>query len=56
MSEIKRSFMELVGNTPLLEVVNLEKEYQLAARLVVKLESMNPAGEAVFFVKSEDWH
>ena len=44
MSEIKRSFMELVGNTPILEVVNLEKEYQLAARLAVKLESMNPAG------------
>ena len=44
MSEIKRSFMELVGNTPLLEVVNLEKKHQLAARLVVKLESMNPAG------------
>ena len=44
MSEIKRSFMELVGNTPLLEVVNLEKKHQLSARLVVKLESMNPAG------------
>lgn len=44
MSEIKHSFMELVGNTPLLEVVNLEKKHQLAARLVVKLESMNPAG------------
>lgn len=44
MSEIKRSFMELVGNTPLLEVMNLEKKHQLAARLVVKLESMNPAG------------
>ena len=44
MSEIKHSFMELVGNTPLLEVVNVEKKHQLAARLVVKLESMNPAG------------
>jgi len=44
MSEIKRSFAELVGNTPILEVVNLEKKYGLAARLVVKLESMNPAG------------
>jgi len=33
-----------VGNTPILEVVNLEKKYGLAARLVVKLESMNPAG------------
>jgi len=44
MSEIKRSFAELVGNTPMLEVVSLEKKYELAARLVVKLESMNPAG------------
>lgn len=44
MSEIKRSFTELVGNTPLLEVMNLEKKHQLAARLVIKLESMNPAG------------
>ena len=44
MSEIKRSFAELVGNTPMLEVVNLEKKHELAARLVVKLESMNPAG------------
>ncbi len=44
MSEIKRSFAELVGNTPLLEVVNLEKKYELAARLALKLESMNPAG------------
>ncbi|MBR6768016.1 MAG: cysteine synthase A [Clostridia bacterium] len=44
MSEIKRSFAELVGNTPMLEVVNLKKKYGLEARLVVKLESMNPAG------------
>ena len=44
MGEIKRSFAELVGNTPLLEVVNLERKHQLAARLAVKLESMNPAG------------
>lgn len=44
MSEIKRSFAELVGNTPMLEVVNLETKYQLAARIVLKLESMNPAG------------
>ncbi|MBO7740811.1 MAG: cysteine synthase family protein, partial [Clostridia bacterium] len=44
MSEIKRSFAELVGNTPMLEVVNLETKYQLAARVALKLESMNPAG------------
>ena len=44
MSEIRRSFAELVGNTPMLEVVNLKKKYGLEARLVVKLESMNPAG------------
>ncbi len=44
MSEIKTSFAELVGNTPLLELVNTEKRLELAARLAVKLEYFNPAG------------
>ncbi|MBR2987182.1 MAG: cysteine synthase A, partial [Clostridia bacterium] len=44
MSEIKRSLTELIGNTPILELVNLENKYQLSACLAVKLESMNPAG------------
>ena len=44
MSEIKRSFAELVGETPLLELVNTEKKKGLLARVAVKLEYMNPAG------------
>ncbi len=35
---------KLVGSTPLLEVVNLEREEKLLAKLVVKLEYLNPAG------------
>lgn len=36
--------MELIGNTPLLEVVNYEREHQLAAKIYAKLEYLNPAG------------
>lgn len=35
---------ELIGNTPLLELTHLEKEYELKAKLVAKLEYFNPAG------------
>ena len=35
---------ELVGNTPLIELVNLEKKLNLSARLYAKVESFNPAG------------
>ena len=35
---------QLVGNTPLIELCNIEKKYGLKARLLGKLESMNPAG------------
>ena len=44
MSKIHNSLTELVGNTPLLEVKRIEKELQLEARLVVKLEYFNPGG------------
>lgn len=44
MSDIKTSVSELIGNTPLLELTNIEKEYGLSARLVAKLEYLNPAG------------
>ena len=46
MSKIYTSVEQLVGNTPLLELRVLEKEYELKARLLVKLECMNPAGSA----------
>ncbi len=35
---------QLVGKTPLLEIVNIEKELSLKAKVLVKLESFNPAG------------
>lgn len=42
MAEIANSIVDLIGNTPLLELCKLEKEYGLKARLVAKLESFNP--------------
>ena len=39
-----KSVTELVGRTPLLEVENIEKEMELKARVLVKLEYFNPAG------------
>ena len=44
MSKIYTRSLELIGKTPLVEVVNLEKELDLKARLLVKLEYFNPAG------------
>ena len=44
MSKIYNGAIELIGNTPLVEVSNLEKELGLEAKLVVKLEYFNPAG------------
>lgn len=42
MSGIKKSIVELVGHTPLLELVNYEKKNNLEAEIVVKLEYYNP--------------
>lgn len=44
MSKIYKSAEELIGNTPLLEVTNIEKEENLQATILVKLEYLNPAG------------
>ncbi len=44
MSKIYKSAEALIGHTPLVELCNLEKELQLSARLLVKVESKNPAG------------
>ena len=46
MEHIVRSFDELIGNTPLMELCNLEREHRLGARVLAKLESFNPAGSA----------
>ena len=44
MAKIYKGTLGLIGNTPLVEVTNLEKELGLEARLLVKLEYLNPAG------------
>ncbi len=44
MAKIYKGTLELVGNTPLVEVVNIEKELGLKATVLVKLEYFNPAG------------
>ena len=44
MSRVYKSSSELIGNTPLLEVSNIEKELGLKAKVLVKLEYFNPAG------------
>ena len=44
MANIYKSIDELIGNTPLLELANIEKQYNLKARLIAKLEYLNPAG------------
>ena len=44
MSRIYQSAEQLIGGTPLLELVNIEKKLGLKARILAKLESFNPAG------------
>lgn len=44
--KIHSSVLELIGNTPLVEVKNIEKNDHLDARVVVKIESGNPGGSA----------
>lgn len=46
MERIYTSIDQLIGATPLLELTNIEREDQLAARVLVKLELFNPAGSA----------
>mgnify|MGYP003300013309 CR=1 FL=1 len=41
---IYTSAHQLIGSTPLLELVGIEKEYNLEAKLLAKLEYLNPAG------------
>ncbi|MDR0628521.1 MAG: cysteine synthase A [Treponema sp.] len=44
MADIKTNLMELIGDTPILELTQLEQIYGLPARLLGKLECYNPAG------------
>ena len=44
VADVKKSIVELIGKTPLLEIGNYEKKHNLEAQIVVKLEYLNPAG------------
>ena len=44
MAGYVKSTLDLIGNTPLMEVANIEKELGLEAKVLVKLEYFNPAG------------
>lgn len=44
MANIYKSADQLIGRTPLLELTNIEKKYNLKARILAKLEYFNPAG------------
>ena len=46
MEHIYSSAQQLVGNTPIVRLQKIEKEYALSARLLVKLEFFNPGGSA----------
>lgn len=41
---VYKGFTELIGKTPLVEVINIERKYELKAKVLVKLEYRNPAG------------
>ncbi|MEG0229412.1 MAG: pyridoxal-phosphate dependent enzyme, partial [Oscillospiraceae bacterium] len=44
MGKIYTSADQLIGNTPLLELTNIQKKYNLKAKILAKLEYLNPAG------------
>ncbi|MCI8647053.1 MAG: cysteine synthase A [Firmicutes bacterium] len=44
MANIKKGIADLIGNTPLVELCNLEKKHELKATVLAKLEYLNPAG------------
>lgn len=44
MAGVYQGTLDLIGNTPLVEVTNIEKKHGLKARVLVKLEYFNPAG------------
>ena len=42
--QVYEKIIDTIGNTPLVELKNIEKKYQLKARIIAKVESFNPAG------------
>ncbi|HHU07063.1 MAG TPA: cysteine synthase A [Clostridiaceae bacterium] len=41
---IHQKYTDLIGNTPMLELLNIKNSYHLSSRLIAKLENFNPAG------------
>ena len=59
MANICKNVEELIGKTPLMEVCNLEKQYNMKASVLTKLEYLNPAGSvkdraAKFMIKDAE--
>lgn len=59
MARIYKSAAEVIGNTPLIEVVNVEKAHDIKARVLVKVEYANPAGSvkdraALYMIKDAE--
>nr|MBP3599300.1 cysteine synthase A [Eubacterium sp.] len=46
MAKVYQNMTELIGGTPLVEFHNIEKKYGLEAKIIAKLEYLNPAGSA----------
>ena len=46
MAKIYKSVEELIGRTPLMELSNLERKLELQAKLIAKVEALNPGGSA----------
>ena len=46
MSKIYTSAEQLIGHTPLLELTHIERSEKLEARILAKIESMNPAARS----------
>ncbi|MBE6802838.1 MAG: cysteine synthase A [Ruminococcaceae bacterium] len=44
MSKVYKSVTELIGKTPLVELTNIEKEFDLKVKLLAKVEFLNPTG------------
>jgi cysteine synthase len=44
MANIKKSLTELIGNTPMLELVNYNKQNKIDATIIAKVEAFNPGG------------
>ena len=54
MKKIAERLTDLVGNTPLLELNNYNKNKRLKARVIAKLEYFNPAGSVKDRVRLHD--